>query len=125
MRFTFSRRFFILLALGFVPLSLSWTFPEPRFAVLVYDVLLILFALADVFISRRLPEEFTAVREFDRRFAIGDPTIVDIDIGNASGRAFHIQVKDEYPAEMVLNEPREAQFTVDAQTMAHFSYSLT
>src|ERR1043166_3732496 len=125
MRFTFSRRFFVLLALGFVPLSVSWTFPVLRYAVLAYDVVLIVLALADIFISRKLPDDFTATRSFDRRFAIGDPTIVHIDVENASARAFHTKVKDEYPAEMLLNEPREAEFTVDAQTIADFSYSLT
>jgi uncharacterized protein (DUF58 family) len=125
MRFVFTRRFFILLALGLVPLSLSWTLPELRYAVLAYDIVLIVAALVDVFVSRKLPEEFTTSREFDRRFAIGDPTTVGVRIENASERSFHIKVKDEYPAEMTLNEPREAEFTVDAQTVAEFSYSVT
>ena len=125
MRFTFTRRFLILLALGFVPLSLSWTFPELRYAVLAYDILIIFLALIDRFVSRKLPDEFTVAREFDRRFAIGDPATVSIDILNTSDQSFHIKVKDEYPAEMILNEPREAEFTVDAQTTAEFSYSVT
>jgi uncharacterized protein (DUF58 family) len=125
MRFVFSRRFFILLAFGVVPLSLSWTFSDLRYAVFIYDIVLILAAFADMFACRRLPEEFTLRRDFDKRFAIGDPDTVSIHIENASTRAFHIKVKDEYPAEMRLNEPREAEFTVDAQTTAEFSYSIT
>ncbi|MBK8466172.1 MAG: DUF58 domain-containing protein [Chloracidobacterium sp.] len=125
MRVTFSRLFFILLAAGIVPLSISWTFPTLRYAVLGYDLLLILAAIADIFISRNLPEEFTVTREFDKRFAIGDPTTVGIKIQNASEQSFQIKVKDEYPSEMNLNDPREAEFTVDAQTTAEFSYSLT
>ena len=125
MRLTFTQRFFILLALGVVPLSISWTFPQLRYAVLVYDILLILVALADMFGSRKLPGEFTASREFGKRFAIGDPTTVNINISNASDRPLHIKLKDEYPAEMILNEPREAEFTVDEQTAAEFSYSVT
>jgi len=125
MRFTFSRLFFILLAAGIVPLSISWTFPELRYAVLAYDLLLIFAAIADMFVSKNLPEEFTVTREFDRRFAIGDQTIVTIKIENASDRSFHIKVKDEYPSDMKLNEPREAEFTVGAQTTAEFSYTLT
>lgn len=125
MQFIFTLRFFILVALGFVPLSLSWTFPELRYAVLAYDIFLVLAALADLFFSRKLPEGLTAQREFNRRFAIGDPTIVSVDVTNASDRSFHIKVKDEYPSEMILNEPREAEFTMDAQTISKFSYSLT
>ncbi len=125
MLFIFTRRFFILLALGIVPLSLSWTFPELRYAVLAYDIVLFVLALTDMFGSRKLPDEFTAEREFDRRFAIGDPTTVSINISNASEQLFHIKIKDEYPAEMILNEPREAEFSVDAQTTAEFFYSVT
>ena len=125
MRFVFSRLFFVLLALGIVPLSISWTFSGLRYAVLAYDILLILAAMADIFVSRKLPEEFAVTREFDRRFAIGDQTAVSIKIENASDLSFQIKVKDEYPAEMILNDPREAEFMVDAQTAAEFSYSVT
>ncbi len=125
MRFVFSRLFFALLALGIVPLSISWSFPALRYAVLAYDILLFCVALIDIFVSRKLPEEFTITREFNKRFAIGDPTTVNLKIENASEQTFHIKIKDEYPSEMRLNEPREAEFAVDAQTAAEFSYSLT
>lgn len=125
MRFVFSRLFFVLLALGIVPLSISWTFPALRYGVLAYDILIFGVALADMFLSRNLPEDFTIKREFSKRFAIGDPTTVRLQIENASDQTFHVKVKDEYPAEMILNEPREAEFTVDAQTAAEFSYTVT
>ncbi len=125
MRFVFTRRFFILLALGIVPLSISWTFPALRYAVLAYDIVLFIMALADMIVSRKLPDALTAVREFDRRFAIGDPTTVSVNISNASNRPLHLKIKDEYPAAMILNEPREAEFTVEAQATAKFLYSVT
>ena len=125
MRFVFTRRFFILIAVGVVPLSLSWTLPELRYAVFAYDALVMAAAIVDLVISRRLPPEFTVARSFDRRFAIGDPTEVVLDIENGSNRAFHVKIKDEYPPEMKLDETREAEFTVDAQTTAEFSYSVT
>ena len=40
MRFVFSRRFYILFALGIIPLSLSWNLPVLRSVVLAYDALL-------------------------------------------------------------------------------------
>ncbi len=125
MRFVFSRRFYILLALGLIPLSLSWNLPVLRPIVLAYDVLLIGLALVDYFISRKLPEELTVKREFDKRFAIGDETVVKIHIENAAPRSFYFKIKDEFPPEMTLNQPREAEFKVEAQTVANFFYGLT
>ena len=59
MRFVFSRLFFVLLAFGFLPLSLSWGFPVLRYAVLIYDVALISLALVDYYISRNLQDDST------------------------------------------------------------------
>src|SRR5688500_7254483 len=106
MNFVFSRRFYILLAFGLIPLSLSWNLPALRSIVLVYDIFLIALVFIDYFISRRLPEELTIRREFDKRFAIGDETSVKIHIENASDRDFYLKIKDEFPPEMILNERR-------------------
>lgn len=125
MRFVFSRRFFILLAIGFVPLSLSWSFPALRYAVLVYDVALVLLAIVDYFISRNLPAELTISREFGRRFAIGDANQIKIKIENRSPKTFDLQIKDEFPPEMKLSEAREAKFLVEGQSFAEFIYNLT
>ena len=125
MRFVFSRRLFILLAVGLVPLSLSWNFPVLRFVVAAYDAALIALALIDYFISRRLPDNFTVTRSFERRFAIGDESPIRLLVENGSARDFHIIIKDEYPPEMILRETREARFTVKAQTVADFTYLLT
>lgn len=125
MRFVFSRRFFIFLAAGLVPLSLSWNFPFLRSIVLIYDVLLITIAFIDYFISRRLPEDFTVVRLFEKRFAIGDEARIGLRVENSSPNDYRIIVKDEYPPEMILGEKREAEFVVKAQTSADFFYLLT
>jgi len=125
MRFVFSRRFFILLAIGFVPLSLSWSFPALRYAVLVYDILLVLLALFDYFTSRKLPEELTITREFGRRFAIGDENQVRLHIENRSPQTFNLQIKDEFPPELKLSETREAKFKIEGQSSADFFYNLT
>jgi len=125
MRFVFSRLFFILLAIGFVPLSLSWSFPALRYTVLAYDVLLVLIALIDYFTSRRLPEELTISREFGKRFAIGDENQVKLHIENRSPKTFNLQIKDEFPPEMRLSETREAKFKIEGQTFVDFFYNLT
>lgn len=125
MRFIFSRRFFVLLALGLVPLSLSWSVPLLRTLVLVYDALLIAAAITDYFISRRLPAGITLRREFDKRFAIGDRTKVSLKIDNDSSQSILLRIKDEYPAEMTLGESREAEFSVAPRSTAEFYYHLT
>ncbi|HBE81644.1 MAG TPA: DUF58 domain-containing protein [Pyrinomonadaceae bacterium] len=125
MRFVFSGRFFLLLALGLVPLSMSWSFPVLRTAVLVFDVLLIAAAVVDYLMSRKLPEGFRIRRKFEARFAIGDPSDVKLEIENDTERAFRIKIKDEYPDAMKLGDPREAAFTIQPRSNAEFYYSLT
>src|SRR5258708_24358564 len=125
MRFVFSRRFFILLAFALLPLSLSWSFAPLAYAVVIYDILLVAAVLTDYFTSRLLPEGFMVSRQFDGRFAIGDATKVSVFLDNASQRTLHVRVKDEYPSEMTLDEPREAEFMVEGQSTAEFFYHLT
>lgn len=125
MRFVFSRRFIILLGIGLIPLSLSWTFPAIRPAVLAFDIVLFATAIVDYFVSRKLPEGFRVRREFEKRFAIGDPAKVSLLINNSSERKLVLQLKDEYPSEMKLDESRQAEFTIDPQTTAEFYYHLT
>ena len=76
--------------MGLVPLSLSWNMPWLRTLVFVYDALLIIAAVVDHLISRTLLEEFTSRREFDKRFAIGDPTQVKLHFENLSSKSFRI-----------------------------------
>jgi len=125
MRLVFSRQFYGLLIIGLVPLSLSWSLPFVRTVVFAYDALLIIAAFADYFISRRLVEGLTIKREFDKKFAIGDSSVVRLMFENPTDRSFHLQVKDEYPPEMLLDDDREAEFTLRPHSDAQFSYSLT
>jgi uncharacterized protein (DUF58 family) len=125
MRFVFSRPFFILLLAGFIPLSVSWNFPVLRWAVLGFDVLLFAAALLDWLLSRKLPAGLSIKRDIQKRFAFGDANEVVLDLENNSTRNLRLRIKDEYPPEMKLDGKREAAFTIEAQTAAHFAYSLT
>jgi uncharacterized protein (DUF58 family) len=125
MRFVFSRRFYFLLVLAVVPLSVSWMVPGLTLAVFAFDILLAIVAIVDYFISRTLPEGFIIEREFERRFAIGDSAKVTLKIDNATSQTLHLKIKDEYPAEMRLDESREAEFMVEAQGTAEFYYHVT
>ena len=125
MRFVFSRRFYILFALGLIPLSLSWRFPALRTAVAVFDLSLVAAALVDYFISRKLPDGLVIRREFERRFAIAERSEVRIVAENASQRSFRLRIKDEYPPRLDLGSEREAEIHLDGQETASFSYHLT
>src|SRR5215211_6789913 len=124
MRFVFSRLFFILLAAGLVPLSVSWQLPFLRTAVIVFDIGLIAAAIVDYFFSRKLAERLTGRREFDKRFAIGDPSEVRLVIANANDRDLLLTLKDEYPPAMRLEDQREAEMYLDAHETGQFSYFL-
>jgi uncharacterized protein (DUF58 family) len=123
MRFVFTRLFYILLLAGLVPLSLSWGRPRWQWATLLYDVALLAAAILDARLSR-LPEGFAVRREFGGRFAIGAETEVRVHLLNHSQNAISLQVKDEFPPQMILREAREARLHVGAQSSATLIYSL-
>src|SRR6266571_2922055 len=97
MRFVFTRLFYALLAIGFIPLSLSWG----------------------------LPELVQIERRFGSRFAVGAETEVRIEIANHTPHIISLQIKDEFPPQMKLSGTREARIDVDAQSAAALVYGLT
>lgn len=122
MTFVFSARFYVLLALGMVPLAFAWNVPGLTAAVFILDGVLVGSALLDYFLSRHLPEGFELRREFTRRFAIGESAKVRLLVDNGSSRSMRLRLKDEYPADMKLEEPREAESTVAPFGTAEFYY---
>src|SRR5437879_13575337 len=124
MRFVFTNLFYALLAIGLIPLSLSWNRPMLRWLTLAYDLALISAAIFDAWNSR-LPAPVRIERHFGGRFAVGAETEVRIEIANHTARDLSLVVKDEYPPQLKLAGAREAQLPVEAQTSASFSYWLT
>lgn len=123
MRFVFSKYFFFFVALGFIPLSLSWNLPILRWIVLLYNVALFLLALVDWRISR-LPADLRIEREFGNRFAIGDANEVRLKITNETARDFKLELKDEFPAELQLVGRREGKLTSESLTTSSLVYEL-
>ena len=124
MRFVFSKLFYILLAVGFLPLSLSWGRPMLRWVALAYDLILIAVAVFDAGNSK-LPAKLRIERHFGGRFAVGAETEVRIDIANHTPRDISLILKDEYPPQMKLSGAREARLNIEAQTSAALVYGLT
>jgi uncharacterized protein (DUF58 family) len=124
MRFVFSKLFYVLLAAGLVPLSLSWQRPGLRWAALLYDAALVAAAFLDSRLSR-LPAGVRVEREFGGRFSVGAETEVRLRVPNDSGRALTLVVKDEYPPEMKLRGERGGRLRVEPHTAATLAYDLT
>jgi uncharacterized protein (DUF58 family) len=123
-RFVFTKLFYVLAALAFIPLSLSWGRPWLAWLAFAYDALLLAAAIVDAGISR-LPPGFQISREFAGRFAMGAETEVRLQLQNASNRCVSLIVKDEYPPQMTLSGMREARVHLDAQDTATLIYGVT
>jgi uncharacterized protein (DUF58 family) len=124
LRFVFTKLFYFLLALAFVPLALSWGRPWLVWVALTYNILLFIVAILDARLSR-LPEGLRIWREFGGRFAMAAETEVRIQIQNASKRTVSLILKDEYPPQMILNGAREGRLEVEAHNSATVIYTVT
>jgi uncharacterized protein (DUF58 family) len=122
-RFVFTRLFYALLAVGLVPLSLSWNRPMLRWLALTYDIIILAVAIFDAWNSKLSPR-VGIERHFGSRFAVGAETEVRIEIANHTPRDLALIIKDEYPPQMKLSGSRETRLNIDAQTAASFSYWL-
>ena len=123
MRFVFTTRFFILLALGLPLLALGWINRDALYFIVLYDALVIAVAAIDYFTSERA-RSFKVERDMEDRFSMGAENPVTIKITNGSRRKVTFIVKDEYPPAMKLLEPREAKLTVPAGRFRTWSYNL-
>jgi len=123
LRFVFSTRFFLLLAVGLALLSVGWISRGALYLTLLYDFGLIVAAAVDYFVSDK-PAAFRIERQMEERFAMGAENEVTIRIANRSRRKVSFIVKDEYPSQMELLTPREAQLTIPAGRSRAWRYSL-
>jgi len=122
--FVFTRLFYVLVAAGFVLLSLSWQRPGLRWATLAFDGALLAAAFLDSSLSR-WPKGVKVERSFGGRFAVGAETEVRLNVLNDSPHPFTLILKDEYPPQMKLADLREARLRVEPQTSASLIYRLT
>ncbi len=101
----FTRRFFILFALGALPLIFAWRLPGVRWGLIAYDLVLLLVAYIDY---RRIEDvsQIEIGRQMPRRFMIGEENEVQITISHRLPRRFTLTIKDEYPPELELRGQR-------------------
>ena len=123
MNFVFTARFFLLLAIGIGLLSLGWFGRGALYLTLLFD--LAVFALAAIdYVTSEKAKDFQVERLTDDRFAMGAENEVSIKIRNRSRRAVKFILKDEYPTQMELMNPREVMLTVPANRSRLWTYRL-
>lgn len=109
----FTRRFFILFALGALPLAAMWTTfasqPKLKWGLIAYDLFLLAVAFLDYRRTER-PAQLEVRRIMPRRFMIGEENEVQIHIIlkpiRRKARAVTFTIKDEYPSELELRGQR-------------------
>lgn len=89
---------------------------------LLYDLLLCVFALADFAVSRGPKEDLSVSREVDGRLSVGEVSSVMVRIENRGARQVRLRIKDEHPPQLPLEDPREAEFTLGPMGTASFTY---
>src|SRR5215510_6625260 len=101
----FTRRFFILFALGVLPLVFAWGAPGVKWGLVAYDLVLLLLAYVDY---RRTEDvsQIEIARHMPRRFMIGEENEVRITVSHRYPRPFTLTIKDEYPPGLDLRGDR-------------------
>ena len=112
-----------MLAFGLALLSVGWISRGALYVTLLYDCGLIVMAAVDYQLSEK-PAAFRVERQMEERFAMGAENEVRIKISNRSRRRISFIVKDEYPPQMELISPREAQLTIPAGRSRAWRYNL-
>ncbi len=123
MPFVFTNAFYVLLALGLVPISMAWAGREFLAFAVVYDVALLAAAAIDYWISdgsRALEVE----RSTDERYSLGADNPVAVSARNVSRRPLVARLKDEYPSQLRIVGARGATFALDRGDTEVFEYSL-
>ena len=123
LNFVFTNRFFVLLAAGIALLSLGWFNRGALYLTIAFDVLLFVVAAVD-YLTSETAKDFQVERQMDERFAMGAENQVSIKIRNRARRAVKFIVKDEYPPQMELLNPRIAVLTVPNNRSRTWSYEL-
>ena len=112
-----------MLGVGLALLSLGWISHTALYITLIYDLGLFGAALLDFLLTEK-SNAFRVEREMEERFAMGAENEVTIRLTNRSRRRVTFIVKDDYPPQMELMTPREAQLTIPPGRSRAWTYSL-
>jgi uncharacterized protein (DUF58 family) len=101
----FTRRFFILFAIGALPLVFAWGASGIKWGLVGYDLVLLLLAYVDYLRVEDI-SQIEIVRHMPRRFMIGEENEVRITVAHRLARRFKLTIKDEYPPGLELRGER-------------------
>ncbi len=123
----FTRRFFILFAIGILPLIFAWGAPGIKWGLIAFDLALLLIAYVDY--RRTAPiSQIEITRHMPRRFMIGEENEVRIIISHRLPRRVTLTIKDEYPPGLELRGERSLIVTPirrgGAERQAAIAYKL-
>ena len=116
-------RFFGLLVLGLGLLSLGWIDHDVLYATVLFDLAIFGAAVLDYFVSES-PGAFRLARSVEDRFSMGAENEVAIRLTNRTARKITFLIKDEYPGQMELADPREVKLTVTPNRARTWRYRL-
>jgi uncharacterized protein (DUF58 family) len=121
----FTRRFFVLLVLGAVPLLLLWPAPAALWAMIGFDALLFLAAWHD-YRQAEKPSQIQATRHLPKRFIIGEENEAQLHLSVNTSRPVTFTIKDEFPPDLELRGPRllTAQLTNPKREAVTLTYKL-
>ncbi len=111
------------MAFGLALLSFGWLNHDALYYSVLYDIALVAVAAVDYFISEKR-DQFRIERLVEDRFAMGAENEVAIKIANRTGRKVTFILKDEYPPQMELRDPREVQLTITPGRTRSWRYQL-
>jgi len=117
-----SRRLYVLLALGIVPLLLTWWLPPLRIWGLLYDALLIVLVIAD-WHRTQPPKYITAVRTVADRLSIGRENEVVLTVYNQGAKSLSCRLRDDFPPAIEASTS-EFEFALPASAKVTLEYTL-
>ena len=123
MKFVFTWKFVVLVGAGVGLLSFGWISPGVLYLTVLYDLVLIALAVID-YSSSEKTGDFKIEREMEERFAMGAHNHVTVRVANRARRPVTLRIKDEYPPEMELVDPREVQMIIAAGRSREWRYDL-
>lgn len=123
----FTRRFFLYLALGAIPLLLSGAFPLFALMGMVWNLVLLGICLVDYVRCPAPATAFSVERATASALSVATGNTVAIRIANLTGRPQTIQVRDEPPVEFEIapETTRQWKVRIPVGEPALFEYTVT
>jgi uncharacterized protein (DUF58 family) len=125
---TFTRRFFLLVALGIVPLLLSGFFAPLALLGALWNLVLVSLAVVDYLLCAAPEKALSAERITDRALSVAASNSILLKFRNETRQRLQGIIRDEPPAEFALaagTNARQQPFLLKPFEVRSFEYTLT